>query len=152
MIYDTLAHCDLYAGLHPLLGKAFAFLRSFDPATPDGRIELRGDDLFVNVERYATEPPEARRYEAHERYLDIQTIHTGREAIYVEPLDRLEVIEPYDAERDVAFYRGPDRSVVALQPGDFALFLPQDGHKPCCHAGGAADVLKAVAKVRLAAR
>ncbi|MEM7624743.1 MAG: YhcH/YjgK/YiaL family protein [Planctomycetota bacterium] len=149
MIYDRIEHAGLYLGLHPLLTEAFTFLEDFDPATADGQIQLRGDDLFVNVERYATEPAAARKYEAHRRYLDVQTIFTGTESIYVKPLAGLDMIEAYDETRDVAFYTGADHGVVTLLPGEFALFFPQDGHKPCCHAGGPNDVLKVVAKVCL---
>ncbi|MEL7088070.1 MAG: YhcH/YjgK/YiaL family protein [Planctomycetota bacterium] len=149
MIYDRLKQADDYAALHPLLAEAFAFLRGFDPATPEGRVTLRGDDLFVNVERYATEPAGDRRYESHRRYLDVQAIFAGRETIYVEPVSGLEVAEPYDGERDAAFYRGPDRNLVALRPGEFALFFPQDGHKPCCQTQAPSEVLKAVAKIRI---
>ena len=149
MIYDRLEHADLYAGLHPLLGEAFAFLRGFNPATADGQIKLRGDDLFVNIERYTTQAAGERRYEAHQQYLDVQTIFKGQESIYIEPLPQLDVEEAYDEARDVAFYRGPDRNVVALVPGEFTLLYPQDGHKPCCHATEASEVLKVVAKVRI---
>jgi len=153
MIYDTLDHADHYADLHPLLAEAFAFLRSFDPATPDGRIELRGDDLFVNVERYTTQPPADRRYEAHRRYLDVQTICLGEEAIYTAPLGRLDLVEPHNDKNDVAFYSGEDAQRVVLFPNDFAVFLPQDGHKPVCQVapGKPREVLKVVAKIRLAA-
>lgn len=149
MIYDRFEHARLYLGLHPLLAEAFAFLKDFDPATADGQIKLRGADLFVNVERYATEPAAERRYEAHRQYLDVQTIFIGQESIYVEPRGGLDATEAYDESRDVAFYRGPDRNVLSLVPGEFALFFPQDGHKPCCQADGPSDVLKVVAKVRI---
>jgi len=149
MIYDVFQNAERYATLHPLLRAAFAALRDFDINTPDGRNELRGNDLFLNVERYTTEPAEGRRFEAHRDYLDVQTIFTGRESIYVEPIDRLTVTEPYDADRDVAFYDGIHHARLDLSPGDFAVFFPEDGHKPVCECGGSAEVLKVVAKVRL---
>lgn len=149
MIFTLSEHADRYAELHPLLGEAFAALRSFDLTTPDGKIELRGDDLFLNVERYTTQPAEDRRFESHRAYLDVQTIFTGRESIYVEPIERLDVTEPFDAERDVAFYTGPHETRLDLQPGDFAILFPEDGHKPVCECGGPSEVLKVVAKVRI---
>ncbi|MBB6430983.1 YhcH/YjgK/YiaL family protein [Algisphaera agarilytica] len=149
MIYTPAEHADRYAELHPLLGEAFVALRSFDLTTPDGKIEIRGDDLFLNVERYTTQPAEDRRFESHRAYLDVQAIFTGRESIYVEPIERLDVTEPFDAERDVAFYTGPHETRLDLQPGDFAIFFPEDGHKPVCECGGSSEVLKVVAKVRI---
>ncbi|MEM8495499.1 MAG: YhcH/YjgK/YiaL family protein, partial [Planctomycetota bacterium] len=73
MIFDTFTTHDRYSALHPLFEEAFAALRDFDISTPDGRIQLRGDDLFLNVERYTTEPADHRRFESHRDYLDIQT-------------------------------------------------------------------------------
>ncbi|MEM9913346.1 MAG: YhcH/YjgK/YiaL family protein [Planctomycetota bacterium] len=149
MIFDQIQNADRYAALRPRFKEAFAALRGFDISTPDGRIELRGDDLFLNVERYTTEPADHRRFESHRDYLDIQTIFAGRESIYVEPIERLTVTKPYDADRDVAFYDGPHHTRLDLQPGDFAIFFPENGHKPVCECNGPTEVLKVVAKIRI---
>ena len=152
MIYDLLDQSAVYAPLHPLLAEAFAALRSFDPATPEGRIELRGQDLFLNVERYVTQPADQRRYEAHRRYLDVQTIFAGEEAIDCVLLPEARETEAYDAERDVAFYQAQEPSRLALRPGRFAIFLPQHVHRPVCQLAGPSEVTKVVAKVLLDAR
>ena len=152
MIYDLLDHAGDYHGLHPLLEPAFAALRDFDPQTPPGRISLRGDDLYVNVEHYTTQPAEQRRFEAHRRYLDIQMLSRGEEAIDCVLLPEARETEAYDPQRDVAFYQSEDASRLPLRPGRFALFLPQHVHRPVCQLTGPSDVIKVVAKVRLAAR
>jgi len=149
MIYDTLKHADIYASLHPQFAAAFEFLRRFDPATPEGQIDLDGDKMFASIQRYATRPAAKNRYEAHQNYLDVQTIFAGREVIYAAPLDRLEVVDAYNADNDAAFWGGPDCQFVDLVPGDFAIFLLQDGHKPCCHADGLSDVVKVVMKIKI---
>jgi YhcH/YjgK/YiaL family protein len=43
----------------------------------------------------------------------------------------LEEEAPYDAERDVTFYKAlvPDSSIV-LSPGCFAVLYPEDVHRP----------------------
>ncbi|MEM8737491.1 MAG: YhcH/YjgK/YiaL family protein [Planctomycetota bacterium] len=152
MIYDTLDHAALYHGIHPGCAEAFAFLQGFDPATPDGRVDLRGDELFANVERYSTQPAATRRYEAHRAYLDIQAVFTGHEAVFVTPhTPDLETVEVYDTARDVGFHAATDASWVELLPGRFAMFFPQDVHKPVCAVGGNSEVLKVVVKIRLAA-
>ena len=149
MIFDSLQHADTYAPLHPLLAEAFAALRSLDAQTPAGRIELRGQDLFINVERYTTKPTEQQRYESHRTHLDIQTIFTGEEAIDVAATSSLSVTDTYDPDRDVAFYAPIDGLRLPLHPGLFAIFLPQDAHRPVCQLAGPSEVVKAVAKVRL---
>ncbi|MEM1109743.1 MAG: YhcH/YjgK/YiaL family protein [Planctomycetota bacterium] len=151
MIYDTLDHADSYAGLYPRLRDAFACLNQLTPETPNGRVEVDGENLFVNVERYRTVAPDTKRYEAHRRYLDIQILLAGSESIYVQSIDCLVETERYDSETDVAWYTGKTTPHISLQPGDFFLLLPQDGHKPGCwvEAGHPRDVIKAVAKVRI---
>ncbi len=152
MILDTLQRSGVYNPLHPLLEEAFSALQSFDSSTPSGQVKLRDDDFFINVERYVTEPADQRRYEAHRMYLDVQTIYTGEEAIDYFDLSQAEVLEPYDAERDVAFYRAASGVRLPLRPGSFAIFLPQDVHRPVCQLDGPREVLKVVAKIRLDAR
>ena len=151
MILDRLDRAAAAYPLHPLFAEAFAYLQAFDPATPDGRIDLRGDDLFVNVQRYTTKPAAETRFEAHRQYLDIQTIYTGEEAIYIDWLDHLQETEAFDADKDVAFYEGSSATCLSLRPGDFAILYPTDAHRPVCQVRGPSDVLKVVAKVRIEA-
>ena len=66
------------------------------------------------------------------------------------PISRLTPVTEYEAARDVRLYSDPvSGSDLRLEPGMFAIFLPQDGHKPGCHAGTRARVRKVVVKVRL---
>jgi len=149
MIYDTLDNADTYNSLHPKFAEAFDFLRNFDPATPEGEIEIDGTILYASVQHYTTLPVSKCRYEAHQDYLDIQVIYSGSEAIYTSPLNRLDVTEPYVAAHDVTMLDGTDHQFVDLAPREFAIFLPQDGHKPRCQSNGPVDVVKVVIKLKL---
>lgn len=138
MIADSLARpTTRYEALHPRFAAAFAYLRSFDPETPDGKIPLEGDTLFALPQRYETTPATERRFEAHRRYIDIQYILEGEEVIEHAPIEWLpEVTEPYSDERDVMFFRDPVAcSRTLLRAGEFAVYFPADGHKPCCQVG-----------------
>lgn len=151
MIADSLARpTTRYEMLHPLFAAAFAYLRSFDPETPDGKVALERDQLFALPQRYETSPAETRRFEAHRRYIDIQYILEGEEIIEHAPVERLpEVTEPYSDDRDVMFFRDPAAcSRTLLRAGEFAVYFPADGHKPCCQAGREpAAVRKVVMKI-----
>ena len=60
------------------------------------------------------------------------------------------VLEPYDAERDVAFFSGT-ASFIRVPAGSFAIFSPEDVHMPGVAAEGddaAGTVRKIVVKVR----
>ena len=52
MILDTLDRLKEYGFISPLMGKVVELFRTTDLASlKPGRISLKGDDLFVNVNR-----------------------------------------------------------------------------------------------------
>ena len=150
MILAPLADSARYEPLAPGMAAGFAYLRAFHPATPDGRYDIAGDDVFALVSSYETGPSTEKDFEAHRRYLDIQLVAAGMERILHAPLGSLEVVVPYVDAQDIAFFADPPQSSsFLLLPGDFAVFYPRDAHKPGCMAGGSHAVKKVVVKVRL---
>lgn len=150
MILSTLEDAHRYGALHPGIAAALGYLRRFDPATPPGRHPVDGERCFALVERYETGPAAGKRFESHRRHLDVQFVAAGAERILHAPTGTLPEDEPYDAERDVVFYRDPDASSsLLLRSGDLAILHPEDAHKPGCMAGGRHSVLKVVVKVLL---
>jgi len=100
-----------------------------------------------------TKPPEQVKFEAHRRYIDIQLVVRGQEAIGVAPVSTLTTVEPYDAAKDIEFFAVPQTSeTLALRAGDFAVFAPGDGHRPSLHLDGPHVSRKAVVKVSVAYR
>ena len=62
MVLASLADAARYEALHPLLKKAFAYLRSHDlRQVPAGRISLDGDALYSNVADATLLPAEAQK-------------------------------------------------------------------------------------------
>ena len=146
MIVDQLENLNFYAGLPPRIVRALEFLRDTDLAALSlGRHELDGDWLFALVQEYATKPLEQCKWEAHRRYCDVQFVARGIERIGVANIDRMQVETPYDAEKDVSFFRG-DGDFVTVPAGSFAIFAPPDVHMPCLAAGPLVSVLKIVLK------
>jgi biofilm protein TabA len=150
MVVDSLANAQIYHSLIAGAEAGFGFLEAFDPAVPDGRYDLDDARVFALVQSYDTAPGAEKRFESHRAHVDIQYVVEGRERILWAPAGSLDVDEPYDDAGDVAFYRDPaTSSSVLLRAGDFAIFLPHDGHKPGCMAGGRERVRKIVIKVRI---
>lgn len=147
MIYDQIGKQSLYRNLHPGFPAAFDYLLSFDPATPDGRVELQGDRLFALVQTYDTTPADQKTYEAHRRYIDLQYVVAGQEIIYHVPLPHLQEATPYIAEKDVARYKGQDEQALVMRAGDFSILFPHDGHKPNCVYRDKETVRKVVLKI-----
>ncbi|BAM04772.1 YhcH/YjgK/YiaL family protein [Phycisphaera mikurensis] len=157
MIVDDIARLGRYAGLMPGVAQAAAWLdgRDLDALVAEGdrTIPLVGERLLVMPQTQPLKPREEARWEAHRRYADIQVVLGDREGFGWCPLrDDLTLSVPHDPERDVAFYEGPAAGSAVwfgLNPGQFALFLPEDVHAPCLGAAGE-RVRKVVFKVELA--
>jgi YhcH/YjgK/YiaL family protein len=150
VILTPLHHADRYLPALPGMAEAVAWLRAFDRALPDGRHPIDGDRVFALVSSYATGPSTEKRFEAHRRHADVQWIASGAERILYLPADGLAVAGPYRDETDVLFFEEPKvSSSLLLNPGDAALFFPEDAHKPGCMAGARHDVRKVVVKIRL---
>lgn len=130
MIFDRIENGDWYAGLSPRLARALAFLRDTPLAMlPLGKLHLDGEQLFATIEEYTTRPATSGRWETHRRYVDVQCLISGRERIGFAPRAALRELEPYDPQRDVAFYTGVGEQLTLI-PGLFVVFTPQDAHMP----------------------
>jgi len=136
------------------LERPFEYLARTDlTALPLGRTDIEGDDVYVMISEAETRPPEQVRFEAHRRYIDIQLVVRGQEAIGVAPVAGLVSAEPYDAAKDIEFFATPRESAsLALRAGDFAVFAPGDAHRPSLHLDGPHVSRKAVVKVSVAYR
>jgi biofilm protein TabA len=135
MILDHLSRADLYFTLGPRFRKAFEFLRTADLLNlPLGKHEIEGDKVFALVQDYTPKPRSVGKFEAHERYWDIQYVAHGAERMGWAARSRLTISEPYDATREVMFFdSNPDNGLgdfFLLAEGYFTVFGPQDAHMP----------------------
>ena len=150
MILDILENRGRYTGVSPEIERALEYLASTDfSALENGKHPIEGDELFALVSTYETEPESVRSFEAHRRYIDIQYILSGREIIYWAALQELVPKDEYSVEKDILFLSGTERARLQLSPGSFAVFYPQDAHKPNCTWEKPQQVRKVVVKVRI---
>jgi len=118
---------------------------------PKGKTEIDGDRVYVLNQKYKSKPIEDCRYEAHQKYADIQISLSGVELIEVCRKDTLQTSVPYSTEEDIEFFEGsPDlvHRIVLSHPIALVLF-PEDAHKPCIALGNPQDVEKIVLKVAI---
>jgi biofilm protein TabA len=150
VILTTLAESGAYEALGPRIAAGLRWLRAFDPALPDGRHAIEGDDVFALVSTSETGPSTEKRFETHVRHVDLQYVASGQERILHAPAGTLTVATPYDEAADIAFYAEPPfASSLLMRAGDLAVFHPGDAHKPGCMAGARHEVRKVVVKVRI---
>lgn len=151
MIYDTLNNIAFYKGLSPDIYEGLKFLQQVNPDIAVGTYQLTPNVKAI-VSEYATKEENENGYEAHRQNIDIQYLLKGKEKITCLPLEDLSETKPYSEETDVAFFNAvPDHSpsTLALRPGYFAIFYPQDGHMPQLCGNKPEKVKKVVVKVRI---
>jgi YhcH/YjgK/YiaL family protein len=150
VVIDKLENAYLYAGLSAEIKKGLEVLKDRKlSAKKDGRYEIDGDNLYYLVQQYTTRPIEEGRLEAHKKYIDIQFAAEGEEVIGHCFSGQLDIREPYDEAKDVAFYKVPEKiNTVKLSKGMFCILFPQDGHMPGCQLNGPSNVVKVVVKVK----
>jgi YhcH/YjgK/YiaL family protein len=128
--------------------KAFLFLKTADlKALPLGKQELDGQRLFVSIDEYTTKDKSETRYESHKKYIDIQYIIDGEELIGLTTPDNVNVTEPYNEEKDIAFYAFEGGDDIKVTPGNFVVFFPDDVHRPVMKANANSKVRKIVVKI-----
>ena len=118
-------------------------------ALEDGKYPILGDDVVASVQSYTTEPAETRRFEAHDKYFDIQYIAEGKEYFGVCRREGLKVSEA-KPEKDLYFFEEPEISgTILLCEGDLIVVEPEEAHTPKCAAGKPSKVKKVVIKVKI---
>ena len=115
---------------------------------PPGRLDVDGDDVFVNVADAALVAPEARRGELHEAYFDIHVPLGGDETIGFARRDPAAAMD-FDVARDVGFCDGVQFEWRTVRRGEFALVWPSTCiHAPACTLDAPHSIRKLVFKVR----
>jgi YhcH/YjgK/YiaL family protein len=149
MISENIKNSKDYSKINVNLGKAIDFLKEKDLSKLEvGDYEIDGKNVFAFVQEYTTQLEEERRWEAHRKYIDIQCIIEGNEVICYAPVESLEMNKNNFDEKDVAFFKNVEHSSkLELTNGEYAIFFPEDGHKPCCALGKSSKVKKIVVKV-----
>lgn len=130
--------------------KALDFLRTTDFHTlAPGVVEIDGRKIFAQVLDLTTQSPETLRPEVHRRYLDIQFLAWGEEKIGIAIDSGNNIVsESLLEQRDIIFYENSEHeSFFEMIPGSYAIFFPQDVHRPGCHKTHATAIRKIVVKV-----
>jgi YhcH/YjgK/YiaL family protein len=94
------------------------------------KVEL-GGGVFAMEQAYDTKARADVFFESHRKYIDVQAVVVGEEAMEVIDISRINVREPYNAERDLIIYDDhADASVLRMFPGLATIFFPNDVHMP----------------------
>jgi biofilm protein TabA len=143
MIFDILANADRYDPVHPLFAECFTFLKSTDLAVlPVGRQPLGSSGCTVIVSEAAPKTKENSRLEGHRAFIDIQYMVAGEEIIgYVPRSDCTE--KSNDVANDFQELQG-NAEYLTLRPGCFAIYFPDDGHRPGIGTGAHTGLIRKI--------
>lgn len=131
MVIDTLENLEKYVSLNPLFKDVVDFIKSNKlDFIETGKHQIKGADLFVNIQMANGRTKEEAVLETHKKMIDIQIPLSGPETFGYTPLCDLPEAE-YNEEKDITKYTGEADTYVTCKPGEFAIFFPQDGHAPC---------------------
>ena len=147
MIIDTIDNLGKYVALNPLFADVVEFLNSHDLQTLEaGKYPIKDKDLFLNLQVAKQRTKETALLETHVEMIDIQIPVTAAETFGYTPLCDLPAFD-YNAEKDITKYGDTKaQTYVTVNPGQFAIFFPQDGHAPCIT--NAPEIKKAIFKVK----
>lgn len=132
--------------------KALHFLRTTDFHKLDtGVVEIEGREIYAQILDLTTKEKTENQPEVHRRYIDIQFLAWGEEIIGVAP-DQGEnrIAQSLLEERDIIFYHDmKNESEMIMTPGTYAIFFPQDVHRPACIYNTVSHIRKIVVKVKV---
>ena len=149
MIIDTLNNASKYNSLHPLFAKAFDFISQKDLISlEDGKFEIaEGLLLIVNNGNAMTKEASLKKFECHDKYIDIQICVNGIETIGWKPREKCKTPNGgYDSDRDRRFFNDEPDMFFQLTSNQFAIFYPEDVHAPMIGNG---EIKKLVFKVKI---
>ena len=132
--------------------KALNFLRTTDfRALETGVVEIEGRDIYAQILDLTTKEKTENQPEVHRRYIDIQFLAWGNEIIgYAADRGNNLISQSLLEERDIIFYHDMENeSEIIMTPGTYAIFFPQDVHRPACIHHTVSHIRKIVVKVKV---
>ncbi len=148
MIIDTIDNLGKYVALNPLFADVVEFLKSHDLQTMEaGSYSIKEKDVTLKLSLTKQRTKETAILETHIDMIDIQIPVTSAETFGYSPLCDLPAFE-YNAEKDITKYGDTKpQTYVTVNPGQFAIFFPQDGHAPCIIEKE--EIKKAIFKIKV---
>lgn len=148
MIVSNLQNSQRVESLHPLFKTLFDYVKAHDLLHAElGRIEIEGDNLFINNVNPECVSSKNQVLELHRDYIDVHILLEGTERIGWKAIEDLkDETKPYEREGDCALYADTPTVFVDLLPGQFMIVYPEDPHAPVVGKG---KIRKLIAKVKL---
>ncbi len=148
MIIDKIENVSTYKNIPDY---AVDFIKRLSKDIQKGRYSLNNTD-YANIESYTTKSVSDAKFEAHNKFIDIQILLEGTENIFYTDRAKLTEANPFDTEKDIVFYKEnvAQSNYVTLDGTNFAMIFPHEAHAPQVqHNNQAQTVKKVVLKIKL---
>ncbi len=131
MILDKIKNKYLYQNIHQRFSEVFKYIDKTNFSEFSlGKVNIKGDEIFVLVNEYTTKENELNVLEAHRKYIDLQYMIEGTETIEYEVMDGHRLHQEYNEEDDYSLFTPKNSTKLTLSRGEFVVFYPQDLHLP----------------------
>jgi len=131
--------------------KAINYLKESDFTSMEtGVYKIMGDDICAQVVDRATKSKHEAKAEVHKKYVEIQYSAYGNEIIgYAIDTGNNIVTQDLLKEKDSIYYDEVENEVdLIMIPGSFAVFFPEDVHRPWCEQNQQCKVRKINIKIK----
>jgi len=161
MIKDNIANAKNYYHLSDRIKIGIEYLENADfSGMQNGKYDILGDEseklIYAIVQDYYSKPLSEGKFEAHKKYIDIQYVVKGEEAMGVGDIADFDESTEYDETKDIVFLDPKKQSMpdlFELKEKEFVIFMPSDAHMPSLATEKSelspAYVKKVVVKVRV---
>ncbi len=149
MIFSSIHAQDDVRKYPAAIRKAIAYLSETDfGKLDDGVYEIDGKNMYAQVFTFTSKAAAECKPETHKKYLDVQFWINGEERFGVSPINNVGNCIEEILERDLYFYDGvANESFVHATPGCYAVFFPNDVHRPGVMLDAPLTYRKVVVKV-----
>lgn len=147
MILDSLNNAQLYYGISDQMAAGLKWLQQTDLTSCElGRHEIDGSECYALVMEYETKPVEDGLWEAHRKYIDVQSVVSGAEWMGRGDIVDMKTTKEYDESGDGLLLSGTG-DFFTVAENNFVVFFPHDVHMPSVTADSPQHVRKVVVKV-----
>lgn len=111
------------------------------------KYEIIPEKVFLLIQEYETQ--DYKKAEQHKEFVDFQLIISGIEKIGVaSPNNKNKILDPYNPQKDsTTFTHLENESVTILHKNQYAIFFPEDIHRPGLILNKKSKIKKVVVKI-----
>ena len=132
------------------IDSAIEYMKNLDIKNLEQGIIQVNDDFYYSIQEYFTKPVNECKLESHRKYIDIQWILEGEEAIEIADIGGLRLAEQYSEEKDIMFWIPTTNMMrILLKKGTYVILYPRNAHMGCIAVNESSKVKKLVGKIRI---